>query len=793
MRGREVERNRRAVRPRREGAVERHPGSAPRILDADQGCVDPRRIDVLVELERERAGGQVDQRRRAGGGERRRARVGHGLRPGVGPRRRVARQVDERAGLRCDDQVRIGGLCKALPRCRRLPLRRRKQRRCRKCRPLGRREPDDDERRAGGGPLAAGRGGCACKRCEYRRVRSPRRQRQQAYARRCRIDVLVKAHRERAVVEVEPRRRAVRGRRRRVRRHVDGAARDGGDPVVRQVPDGIPANSEQEDVPARRRRRGQHDGGGALRKRERYGRRIGRARNGLGPRASQGHGISSARCCRRQIHHGQVDLPRVDRLCKPHQERAVVEVQARAAHGRQGRRVGIARNGHPHAPRRIVSVARQVVERVRLGIQQYWRGRPVGLGYGIQVRLQEPEHDDRPGAAGARRRAAKSHGSAERVPHGDLRGVGRLRVDMLVERKRERAGGQVEQRRRAGGQGRPRQVVDDAHRLGKLVRRVARQVEERAGLRGNAKLSGGAQRDCGLLGGRQCYCHHGRACIPGIGERGARERDQDGLRRAGGLGAGLRRRLQRQQAQARGRRVDVLVERERERAGAEVQPCRPAVAARRGPVRRHVDGAASHGADPVVRQVLDGPLFDAEQDIPVRRGQVGQGRPGALLERERYGHRIGRARNSLGPRAAERNGCAAGRASARRRQRHRRQVHSGRIDGLCEPRAERPVVKVQARPALARQGRRGRVACDVDGHIGVGVVPVARQVEERVGPYVEAGRRCRRIGRVDRIQVRIRKVERDDRAVPRARNGAGKRRGRPALRALDVDHGRGCF
>ena len=437
---RQGERNDRAVGAGRRGVVKRQnavavlpPGGQPRRIDR-------LRVDVLVKLERKRAGRQVDERRAAG--QRRRGRVAlDGQRGGIrriDGARRVARQVGKRARLQGQPQIGSGHV---RGNCGRL---------------LGGRQRDGDRLRRAGGPhrSSGARGRArAGERGEHRdsaaaaaaAVDQP--QPRQLHVRRA--HVFGKAQDQRAVVQVQGRGAGQAGRR-RVALDAHAPPRHLGDAVARKVPDRALADA-QEQLPALGGRgavrqhglgplggRQHHHGG--IRRGALPGRGAGQA--GKSPRRP----APASAAGRRNADLRRVDPCRIDRLGKPQAELAGVQVQHGDHRGRQRGRVGVARDVELHVGSPAKPVARQVADCAGLDVQADGRGRRVGGGNSRKVGVrQAADHHRR--AVGALRRGAckrrpiRGGGAFDYKP----RRVDGPGVDVLVEYNGERPGGKVEQ------------------------------------------------------------------------------------------------------------------------------------------------------------------------------------------------------------------------------------------------------------------------------------------------------------------------------------------------------------
>ena len=193
-------------------------------------------------------------------------------------------------------------------------------------------------------------------------------------------------------------------------------------------------------------------------------------------------------------------------------------------------------------------------------------GRPVGRCNARGVGGIELDDDRRAVRAAAARRGAVQPDARRAVGALDVqaRRVGRPRVDVLVELECECAGRKVEQGRIGPEHGRHGVGSDGQRDRRRRTGRVARQVLERAGLRGQPSR---AARDAGRDGRvplRRRQRHRGRRRAGGgvrDGHRGAGQR----VEYCGGGGG-----RQRQQGRHRRSRIDVLVEPHRERAVAQV-------------------------------------------------------------------------------------------------------------------------------------------------------------------------------------------------------------------------------
>ena len=391
------------------------------------------------------------------------------------------------------------------------------------------------------------------------------------------------------------------------------------------------------------------------------------------------------------------------------------------------------------------------------------------------------ERDERAVRAGQRGAVERQDARVARPPGGQPRCIDRLRVDVLVKLERKRAGRQVSERRGAR-QLRRRGVALDGQRWkgrgGDRVRRIARQVGERALLRGKPQLGPGHMRgDCGRLLGR-------------------RQRDGDGLRRAGGprRNAGARRcaragkRCEHEGSaadigeprplQIHVRRAHVLREAQYERAVAQVQGLGPGQPWS-GAVGRDIHSLPGHLGDAVARQVPDRVLADAEEQLPALggRGAVRQHGLGPLGGRQfHYG---GIWRGDLPDSGAGQVGqartpdpAAAGCSNA-----DLRQVDPGRIDGLGKPQAELAGVQVEHRDHRGRQRGPVGVARDVERHAESPAELVARQVANGIAFDVQADGRGRRVGIGDSQKMGVRQAaDHHHRAVGALCRGACKRR-----------------
>ena len=501
---------------------------------------------------------------------------------------------------------------------------------------LGGRQRDGDRLRRAGGPhrSSGARGRArAGERGEHRdsaaaaaaAVDQP--QPRQLHVRRA--HVFGKAQDQRAVVQVQGRGAGQAGRR-RVALDAHAPPRHLGDAVARKVPDRALADA-QEQLPALGGRgavrqhglgplggRQHHHGG--IRRGALPGRGAGQA--GKSPRRP----APASAAGRRNADLRRVDPCRIDRLGKPQAELAGVQVQHGDHRGRQRGRVGVARDVELHVGSPAKPVARQVADCAGLDVQADGRGRRVGGGNSRKVAVVEDEHRRcaaRPAVGAARAGAGKRRPARAVAPlYHKPRRVDRLRVDMLVECNGERPGGKVEHGERIGHvlaapQPRPDSILGDRQPRGAGridgVRRVARQVRERAGAGGQPQCRACRMRGDGrrLLGGRQRDDDGPRRVggkrqrrirpRPGLvrprRRRRAEKRNARRLQRAGGSPC------QRQLPRVGRRRIGVLVEPHGQRAGPQVQHGRPARVDRRAcAVGPHLEERRA-GIVCVVRQV----------------------------------------------------------------------------------------------------------------------------------------------------------------------------------------------
>ena len=290
---------------------------------------------------------------------------------------------------------------------------------------------------------------------------------------------------------------------------------------------------------------------------------------------------------------------------------------------------------------------------------------------------------------------------------------------------------------------------------------------------------------------------------------GRRQRDGDGLRRAGRprRNAGARRCAragergdhggalagsvdQPQQRQLHVRRAHVLGKAQDQRAGAQVQgggACQPG----RGAVGLDAHALPGHLGDAIARKVPDRVLADAEEQLPALggRGAVRQHGLGPLGGRQfHYG---GIWRGDLPDSGAGQVGqartpdpAAAGCSNA-----DLRQVDPGRIDGLGKPQAELAGVQVEDRDHRGRQRGWVGVAGDVERQILAAGKLVSRQVADGIALDIQADGRGRRVGAGNPGKVAVVQDEHHRcaaaSAVRAAHGGAGKRRPARAVVTLD--------
>ena len=358
--------------------------------------------------------------------------------------------------------------------------------------------------------------------------------------------------------------------RRRVRHDRNGQAVDPCNLIVGLVPDGPLAHGQEDGAPSAGSAAGRvrDDDGRLLGRRKRYYHHVG---GGGGARRLKRRGRApepnrrGARGAAGKRHLRRVDVGQ-DGLGKLHAQRAAVQVQLgrRRADEFGGR--AVRRDPQWHVLGAGKRVARHVKDGAGPNVEPDRRGRSVGRGDRPHVGGRQHEDDRGAVAPAVARRGAVERGPLPAAVVLDVqsRRVGRPRVDVLVECDPEGARLQVEKGRIGPEHGRHGVGSDGQRDRRRRTGRVARQVLERAGLRGQPSR---AARDAGRDGRvplRRRQRHRGRRRAGGgvrDGHRGAGQR----VEYCGGGGG-----RQRQQGRHRRSRIDVLVEPHRERAVAQV-------------------------------------------------------------------------------------------------------------------------------------------------------------------------------------------------------------------------------